>query len=156
MVFGGVAEERLELNEDTLWKDGPYDPVNPKTRGALPQMRRLIEQQENARAQALADEQAMARPLSQMAYQVLGNLTLAVDRASHLSAYMVRPNQDWTIAPVASAGGYFGSPYYSIRIAGTDRALAVSEDGLEAETVPRFTGAEPQLWRSRSSGASTS
>ena len=29
MVFGGVAEERLQLNEDTLWSGGPYDPANP-------------------------------------------------------------------------------------------------------------------------------
>ena len=64
-----------------------------------------------------------------------------------LSAYMVRPNQHWTIAPVEGAGGYFGAPYYSIRIAGTDRTLAVRGDGLEVETVPRFTGDDTQLWR---------
>src|SRR5512143_957551 len=29
MVFGGVGEERLQLNEGTLWAGGPYDPVNP-------------------------------------------------------------------------------------------------------------------------------
>ncbi len=64
-----------------------------------------------------------------------------------LSAYMVRPNQHWTIAPVQGAGGYFGAPYYSIKIAGTERALAVSQDGLEVETVPSFTGDAAQLWR---------
>ena len=64
-----------------------------------------------------------------------------------LSAYRVRPNQHWTIAPVEGAGGYFGAPYYSIRIAGTDRTLAVRGDGLEVETVPRFTGDDTQLWR---------
>ena len=35
MVFGGVDEERLQLNEDTLWAGGPYDPVNPEAPGAL-------------------------------------------------------------------------------------------------------------------------
>jgi arabinan endo-1,5-alpha-L-arabinosidase len=64
-----------------------------------------------------------------------------------LSDYMVRPSQHWIIAPAEGAGGYFGAPYYSIKIAGTDRALAVREDGQEMETVPRFTGAEAQLWR---------
>lgn len=64
-----------------------------------------------------------------------------------LSAYMVRPNQHWTIAPVEGAGGYFGAPYYSIKIAGTDRALAVTADGGEVETVPHFTGGDAQLWR---------
>ena len=35
MVFGGINQERLQLNEDTLWGGGPYDPVNPQgLRGA--------------------------------------------------------------------------------------------------------------------------
>ena len=37
MVFGGVNEERLQLNEETLWAGGPYDPVNPDAAGALPE-----------------------------------------------------------------------------------------------------------------------
>lgn len=64
-----------------------------------------------------------------------------------LSAYMVRPNQHWAITPVPDAGGYFGAPYYRIGIAGTERALAVTADGKELEAVPRFTGADEQLWR---------
>jgi alpha-L-fucosidase 2 len=27
MVFGGVAEERIALHEDTFWSGGPYDPT---------------------------------------------------------------------------------------------------------------------------------
>jgi hypothetical protein len=30
MVFGGISRERLQLNEDTLWGGGPYDPVKPQ------------------------------------------------------------------------------------------------------------------------------
>jgi len=41
MVFGGVNQERLQLNEDTLWGGGPYDPVNPQAKEALPEARRL-------------------------------------------------------------------------------------------------------------------
>jgi arabinan endo-1,5-alpha-L-arabinosidase len=64
-----------------------------------------------------------------------------------LSAYMVRPNQHWSIAPVPGAGGYFGAPYYSIRIAGTERTLALRADGREVETVTGFSGSDEQLWR---------
>ncbi|HZD52345.1 MAG TPA: RICIN domain-containing protein [Woeseiaceae bacterium] len=60
---------------------------------------------------------------------------------------MVRPNQHWTVSPVPGAGGFFGAPFYSITIAGTQRALAITADGGEVETVPTFTGAESQLWR---------
>src|SRR5438045_9118989 len=42
MVFGGVDRERLQLNEDTLWAGGPYDPANPEAPQHLPEARRLI------------------------------------------------------------------------------------------------------------------
>jgi alpha-L-fucosidase 2 len=29
MLFGGIGEEQLQLNEDTLWAGGPRDPANP-------------------------------------------------------------------------------------------------------------------------------
>jgi arabinan endo-1,5-alpha-L-arabinosidase len=60
--------------------------------------------------------------------------------------YMLRPHQKWTITPVAGVGGYPGSPYFKITIAGTDRALAATEDA-ELVTVPSFTGKPEQLWR---------
>src|SRR5512136_1279809 len=60
--------------------------------------------------------------------------------------YMFRPHQKWTITPVANAGGYPGSPYFKITIAGTDRALAATADA-EVVAVPKFTGGSEQLWR---------
>ena len=36
MVFGGVAQERLQLNEDTLWAGGPYDPSQPRALARCP------------------------------------------------------------------------------------------------------------------------
>jgi arabinan endo-1,5-alpha-L-arabinosidase len=64
-----------------------------------------------------------------------------------LGDFMFRPNQKWTITPVdSSAGGYPGSPYFKITIAGTDRALAATADS-EVVSVPVFTGKPEQLWR---------
>ena len=63
-----------------------------------------------------------------------------------LGDYMFRPHQKWTIAPAANAGGYPGSPYFKIAIAGTDRTLAATADG-EVVAVPAFTGSPEQLWR---------
>ena len=42
MIFGGTASERLQLNEDTLYAGGPYDPNNREALAALPEARRLI------------------------------------------------------------------------------------------------------------------
>jgi len=76
MVFGGVAAERLQLNEDTLWAGGPYEPINPEARVALPEIRRLIEAGEYAKAEVLADAKFLARPKYQMSYQTIGDLRL--------------------------------------------------------------------------------
>jgi len=63
-----------------------------------------------------------------------------------LGDFMFRPHQKWTITTVTNAGGYPGSPYFKITIAGTDRALAAAE-GAELVAVPAFTGQPEQLWR---------
>ena len=60
--------------------------------------------------------------------------------------YMLEARQKWTITPVANAGGYPGSPYFKITIAGTDRALAATE-GAEVIAVPAFSGKPEELWR---------
>jgi arabinan endo-1,5-alpha-L-arabinosidase len=60
--------------------------------------------------------------------------------------YMLRPHQKWTITPVPNVGGYPGSPYFKITIAGTDRALAATEEA-EVVAIPAFTGKPEELWR---------
>src|SRR5262245_56448578 len=42
MVFGHPTNERLQINEDTLWAGGPYDPVNPQAKDALPEAGQLV------------------------------------------------------------------------------------------------------------------
>jgi len=65
---------------------------------------------------------------------------------ARLSPYLVQAQQKWTLTPVAGAGGYPGSPYFRITIAGTERALAASGRG-DLVIAPAFTGAPEQLWR---------
>lgn len=60
--------------------------------------------------------------------------------------YMFRPHQKWNVTAVPESGGYLGAPYYKIVIEGTDRALAATAE-KELTTVPKFTGADEQLWR---------
>ena len=78
MVSGGVETEEFQLNEDTLWSGGPYDPVNPDGRAALPEIRRLIAAGDLAAAQRLADEKFLSRPLTQAAYQPVGSLLITM------------------------------------------------------------------------------
>jgi arabinan endo-1,5-alpha-L-arabinosidase len=60
--------------------------------------------------------------------------------------YMVRPNQEWKITSVADVGGYPGSPYFKIQIAGTERTLAAADDG-SLVALPAYSGTPEQLWR---------
>lgn len=65
---------------------------------------------------------------------------------SRMANYLCQAQQKWALIPVANAGGYPGSPYFKITIAGTERTLAATEDA-ELVVLPAFTGAPEQLWR---------
>jgi alpha-L-fucosidase 2 len=80
MVFGGTGHERLQLNENSFWGGSPYDPVNPAAHGAIPEVRRLIAAGRFAEAEALANAKVMAKPLSQMSYQPIGDLLIDLPR----------------------------------------------------------------------------
>ena len=82
---------------------------------------------------------------AQTADQVSANWA-AGDVAVRLSPYMTQAQQKWQVTPVPTAGGYPGSPYFKITVAGTDRALAATAAG-EVQAVAAFTGAPEQLWR---------
>ena len=76
MVFGRVGQERLSLNEGTLWAGSPYDPVNPDALAALPEVRRLIAEERFKEAMDLAAKTMMAKPLKQMPYSTAGDVFL--------------------------------------------------------------------------------
>jgi arabinan endo-1,5-alpha-L-arabinosidase len=63
-----------------------------------------------------------------------------------MAPYMVQAQQKWTFTPVDNVGGYPGSSFFKITIAGTDRALAATGDA-ELVVLPAFTGGPEQLWR---------
>ena len=102
MVFGGIAQERLQLNEDTLWAGGPYDPVNPEAAGALAEVRRLIFADRWAEAEALANARLMARPIAQMPYQTVGDLMIDTPGAADTSDYRRALDLDAAIATTRS------------------------------------------------------
>ena len=53
MVFGGVTEERIVLNEAGLWSGSPQDADRPDASQSLPEIRRLLLEGKNAEAEAL-------------------------------------------------------------------------------------------------------
>jgi len=98
MVFGGIHQERLQLNEDTLWAGGPYDPANPEALAALPEVRRLIAAGDHAAAQKLAQQKLMAKPMTQMPYQTVGDLLFTFSGGEPAAAYRRELNLDTAVA----------------------------------------------------------
>ncbi len=107
MVFGGVDHERLQLNEDTLWSGGPYNPINPDALAALPEVRRLVFAGRLQEAQALANAKLMGKPLGQMSYQTLGDLFISLPTitADSVRDYERALDLDTAVATTGFAAG---------------------------------------------------
>jgi alpha-L-fucosidase 2 len=84
MVFGGVAVERLQLNDDTLWSGGPREWNNPRACEVLPEVRRLIVAGDYVAASSLCRE--MEGPYTQ-SYLPLGELVVQFEMAGEPLAY---------------------------------------------------------------------
>lgn len=76
MVFGGAVQERLALNDDSLWSGGFTDRVNPDAAANIPRMQRLIHDGHIAEAQQLACAAFSGTPDYSRNYEPLGDLML--------------------------------------------------------------------------------
>ncbi|HEY8234840.1 MAG TPA: glycoside hydrolase family 95 protein [Vicinamibacteria bacterium] len=99
MVFGGVASERLQLNEATLWSGGPKEWNNPGAREVLPEVRAAVFAGDFVKATELARK--MQGPYTQ-SYQPLGDLRLRFsgEAAGPASSYERSLDLDRAIAAV--------------------------------------------------------
>ncbi|WBS05331.1 glycoside hydrolase family 95 protein [Pseudoduganella sp. SL102] len=87
MVFGCVAQDRLQLNEDTLWAGAPYTPDNPAALAALPKVRQLLAQGKYAEATEEVGAAMMGKPVRQMSYGTLGDVLLTMRDAQAPADY---------------------------------------------------------------------
>ena len=87
MVFGGVAQERIQLNEDTLWNGKKRDRINPEALKALPEVRRLLFAGKTREAEALEEQKMMGVPSRQALYQPLGDLNLTFTGQDNATEY---------------------------------------------------------------------
>ncbi|PAF33559.1 glycoside hydrolase family 95 protein [Paenibacillus sp. 7516] len=77
MIFGGVAEERLKLNEDSMWYGGPRDRNNEDALPNLPHIRKLIMEGKLREAEEMASMTMAGLPEAQRHYVPLGELQLS-------------------------------------------------------------------------------
>jgi alpha-L-fucosidase 2 len=79
MVFGGVAGERLQLNESSVWTGGPHSYAHPGAAKHLPEIRRLLFAGKQREAEELAEREFMSVPLRQQFYQPMTDLRLKLE-----------------------------------------------------------------------------
>ena len=102
MVFGGAATERIQFNEDTVWRGEPRSYANRGAHRSLDQIRSLLHAGKQAEAEELAMARFMSVPLRQMAYQSFGDLLIERDgvHEDSLAAYRRHLDLDSAVAGV--------------------------------------------------------
>ncbi len=102
MIFGGVAHERIQFNESTVWTGEPHDYAHAGASKYLPQIRQLLFDVKQKEAEDLAMKEFMSVPLHQKAYQAFGDLLLDFPgvNESEATGYRRELNLDTAISTV--------------------------------------------------------
>lgn len=87
MVFGKHGEERIQLNEETLWSGGPYSTVIKGGAKVLPEIQKLIFDGKPIEAHRLFGRHLMGNPVEQMKYQCIANLHLFFEDEEKVTEY---------------------------------------------------------------------
>jgi alpha-L-fucosidase 2 len=76
MVFGGVAHERIQFNESTVWTGEPHSYAHVGAVKYLGPIRELLFAGKQAEAEKLGMREFMSVPVGQKAYQAFGDLLI--------------------------------------------------------------------------------
>lgn len=76
MVFGKVKQERVQLNEDSVYYGGPQNRNNPDAYKSLPIVRKLLEEGRISEAESLARSAMTGVPKYGVPYQMLCDLMI--------------------------------------------------------------------------------
>ena len=101
MVFGGVAEERIQLNEETIWAGPPVPTQREHAAEALAKSRELYFAGKPDEAEALLQDEALADRISPRSYQPLGDLHLRFESLGEVTAYRRALSLDHGVATTA-------------------------------------------------------
>jgi alpha-L-fucosidase 2 len=87
MIFGGVEEEQIQLNEETYWSGGPYNSTVKGGYKELPKIQQLIFEGKPVEAHKLFGRNLMGYPVEQQKYQSLANLHLFFAKDKEVTQY---------------------------------------------------------------------
>lgn len=78
MIFGGIDQERIQLNDETFWAGSPHNNNNPEGLKHLKEIRRLIFEGKEKEAEQMIDRYYLT-PHHGMSYLTLGSLLINFD-----------------------------------------------------------------------------
>jgi alpha-L-fucosidase 2 len=105
MVFGKPDDERIQLNEDSVWAGEYRDRINPAARKGFVESRRLLMDGKIAEAQVIADRDLIGTPRRMPPYQTLGDLMLRFPGHTGVSEYRRELDLDTGIVRVIYRSG---------------------------------------------------
>jgi alpha-L-fucosidase 2 len=105
MVFGGVQQERIALNDSSFWSGRPHDYDNPEALKYFPQIRDLVAAGKFQEAEKMADEHFFGVPAAQQAYQPLGDLLLSFEGVDKAEDYRRELDMETGVATITYRSG---------------------------------------------------
>lgn len=87
MIFGGVSQEHIQFNEETLWAGKPHNYAHKGANKYLDEIRQLLADGKQLEAQKLAQNEFMSDPIKQVPYQPFGDLYIDFKGHENFSNY---------------------------------------------------------------------
>jgi alpha-L-fucosidase 2 len=102
MVFGGLDQEQIQLNEETLWSGGGPWAIPSSVRDQLPKIRQLFFEGNYAEGEQLVQRLLLSGPRGDRnSHQTLGDLWLSMNLKGNPSAYQRSLDLDTGVAATA-------------------------------------------------------
>src|SRR5215471_21099227 len=87
MVFGGTTNERIQMNEITIWAGPPYPEPKPGGPAVLAKARQLEFEGKYSEAEDLVQKELLPPAVEPRSYQPLGDLQLKFDAPGEVKNY---------------------------------------------------------------------
>jgi alpha-L-fucosidase 2 len=98
MVFGGVATDQIQLNENTIWSGSGGQPIPAGAYKSLPEIRQLLFAGKYAEAETLVRSNLLIGPGAGNSYQTMGDLFLHTDLSGETTDYRRSLDLDTAVA----------------------------------------------------------
>ncbi|MDP4189828.1 MAG: glycoside hydrolase family 95 protein, partial [Bacteroidota bacterium] len=130
MVFGQPGKEQLQLNEESVWSGGPNSNMNPATKDAIIEVRKLLFEGKYEEATKLANEKVVSKN-NGMKYQPAGNLWIEFPGQEQVSNY----SRDLDISKAIASVNY--------KVAGVNYKREIFSSFADQVIIVRLTADKP-------------